>query len=236
MRVKNKCLFLVSFFIIVIALMTVSAQPLMPNQFYGTATFNGAASEGIKVEAYYDGSVIETTFSQTGGFYNLKVNDPDENKESETITFYLNDVNTGQTASFEFGFSTKLDLSATGPSPPSGGGSSSGGGGGGGGSSSGGSKGSKYSAPTNGDTGTIGSTDNINGNEEEGSEIGTEEETIGEKGITGGVIANLFSSPGKIGAVILSLLIIALVIFIFANKKKNKKRTIIKNIKRIKKK
>ncbi len=226
MEVKTKILFLVSFFI-VFTVMSVSAQLLMPHQFYGTATFNGAAYEGIKVEAYYGNSVIKTTFSQSGGFYNLKVPDPDDIKERETIKFYLNGVDTGQTYNFFNGESTKLDLSATGapPSQPPTGGS---GGGGGGGSSGGGSSGGGGSSTTTATaktTTTTSTTSTTTGSQNTGTGNETQPETTpinenkGFAGITG-AFTGVVGSPLGIGVLIFILAIVAVSIYAFIMRKR----------------
>jgi hypothetical protein len=129
----------VLFFLFVFSLSFVLAEGLViPNQFYGFAKYNGAAASGMAVDAYVDGILVASTTALSDGRYGygsmFLVGASDGNK---TIVFYVNGVNSGQTAIFESGASTNLNLTATGSSSGggnnNGGGGSSGGGGGGGG-------------------------------------------------------------------------------------------------------
>jgi len=116
---NNKFLFVLSF-VFVFSLSFVIAQGLeIPNQFYGTATYNSVASTEMAVEAYIDGSIVGTT-TTSGGKYGYDplflIKDPEGTYAGKTISFYLNGIDTGASAVFENGASTKLDLSATGSS------------------------------------------------------------------------------------------------------------------------
>jgi len=219
---ENK--FIILFFVFIFSSAFVVAQGLaVPHQFFGTATYNGAASEGIKVEAYYEGSVIKTAFAISGGFYNLKVPDPDDAKENEVISFYLNDVNTGQTAVFENGVSTKLDLVATGAAsnPPSDGGSPSGGGG----SPSGGSgRTTKTTSSTNNEDTETQETEILDEQKETKGQETTQEPQIQEKGFLSGITGAVTGTLGKAGTIGIVIFIIAIIIIaIYASvmKKKN---------------
>jgi len=119
------------------------AIPGIPNAFYGTVTWNGQpAPDGTTVTAKINGvQVATTTTSQgkygypLGSFY---VDDPNSDRSGKTINFFVNNVDTGQTAYFTTGAVTQLNLSASGGSQSSG---SSGNSAGGGGSVAGGTTG-----------------------------------------------------------------------------------------------
>lgn len=221
MVIKTKFVFLIS--IIIILVSCVSAQFLMPHQFYGKATYNGVASEDIKVEAYYDGSVVKTIFSISDGFYNLKVGDPDENKEGKTIKFYLNDVDTGINYTFENGASTKLDLVASGPaiSPPPNTNTNTG-------SSSSSSGGSSSSPPDKSDEQadiiikTSSGENGEDGSDSEDSDLGileTEQEKSFLSGITGAVIDTLGKRGTVAVAFIIGVIAISVIVFIIRKRK-----------------
>ncbi len=183
------------FFVFVFSLSFVIAQGLgVPHQFYGTATYNGAAASGMTVEAHIEGANVGSTTTLNTGTYGYDpiflIKDEGEYK-GKTITFHLNGVNTGQTAVFENGASTNLDLSASGTTGDNTGGNNNGGspGGGspGGGSPGGGSPSSTSTTQTQ--------NTQTSGEEDEESDLGileTTEETqpnIFSK-ITGAVIGS----------------------------------------------
>jgi len=101
--------------------------PTLPHAFYGSVTVNGApASSGTKVSATADsGSVItnaQNPVTTVGGSYGI--NGPyllvqGDISPGAIITFYVNGVSTGQTATFEAGGGpTRCDLSVTISAPP----------------------------------------------------------------------------------------------------------------------
>ena len=98
------------------------AQPALPHAFYGTVTIGGnSAPDGTQVSATVDsGSVITNVQNPTttvGGSYGI--NSPyllvqGDITPGATITFYVNGVSTGQTATFSVGGGpTELNLAAT---------------------------------------------------------------------------------------------------------------------------
>lgn len=113
------------------------ALPGIPHQFYGTVTVNGgAAPDGTVVDARINGVIVESTTTLDGkyGYENplFMVDDPDNARTGSTIKFFVEGVDSGSTAIFVNGGTTRLDLSATvsssgtsGGGAPSGGGSSS---------------------------------------------------------------------------------------------------------------
>jgi hypothetical protein len=105
----------------------VLAVPGVPNQFYGTVTWNGSpAPDGTSVIAKINGVQVTSTTTKNGKYgYDpiFYVDDPNNNRQGKTINFFVNNVDTGQTASFDNAAVTRLDLSASGGTtqPPSGG-------------------------------------------------------------------------------------------------------------------
>jgi len=98
------------------------AVPALPHAFYGSVTVNGApASDGTRVSATVDsGSVVTNEQNPTttlGGSYGvdsayLLVQGDIPN--GATITFYVNGVSTGQTATFQAGGGpTEMNLTVT---------------------------------------------------------------------------------------------------------------------------
>ena len=119
-----------------------ASQPVgkFPEGFYGTVTVNGAsAADGILVSAKVDGK-DNTGGLTSNGQYNIVV-ELKETDAGKTIEFYVQNVKTGQSAIFDPGEVTRLDLSVNLPPPNTGGGGSTGGGGGSGGGGGGGSAG-----------------------------------------------------------------------------------------------
>jgi len=110
--------------------------PALPHAFYGSVTIDGAAApNGTQVSATVEnGTIIPTQNPVTtaGGSYgttSLKLLVQGDIPPGATIRFYINGVDTGQTATFEAGGGPTLrDLSVT--IPPAGGGFGGGGGGG----------------------------------------------------------------------------------------------------------
>lgn len=66
---------------------TVSAVPVAPDKVYGTVTDqNGDAVSGVTVQAVYDGEVLVETTTESDGYYELKIPDPDDGESGETVT------------------------------------------------------------------------------------------------------------------------------------------------------
>jgi hypothetical protein len=153
----------------------VSAQPGVPNQFYGTVTVNGApAQDNLIITAKIGSTVVANTLTKNGKYgYDpniFYVQDPNGDRQGATITFYVATPSGTEiraaTHLFNNGDSTDLPLSVTGDfststTPTATGGGSSGGGGAGGGSS-GGVAPSTTSTTNGGTTNTTNSTNNEN--------------------------------------------------------------------------
>ena len=93
----------------------VMAAPGIPHQFNGDVDFlDGPAPDGVLVEAKINGITVESGITQDGRYgYSsptFKVEDPNGDRDGETIYFFVNGVDTGETAIFENGESTELDL------------------------------------------------------------------------------------------------------------------------------
>jgi hypothetical protein len=117
----------------------VLATPGIPNRFFGAVTINGgAAPDGTVVSVRISGIQVASGVTSGGKYgYNppgpiFYVTDPDNDRQGKTLSFFVNGVDSGQTAIFVNGASTQLNLAATVAAPPSGGGGGNGGGGGGG--------------------------------------------------------------------------------------------------------
>ena len=100
-----------------------SAQQFPPQQFYGYVYVRGdsvtvEAPDGLTVQAVINGEVVATC-NTSGGKYGyspnvLKV----QGEEGDVIHFFINGVDTGQTASFESGEFTQLNLTVQDNEPP----------------------------------------------------------------------------------------------------------------------
>ena len=108
---RKATIFIVLAFLLVLCATPVYAVPSLPHAFYGSVTLNGSqAPDGTQVSATVDsGSVITNAQNPTttvGGSYG--VDSPHllvqgDISNGATITFYVNGVSTGQTATFEAG-------------------------------------------------------------------------------------------------------------------------------------
>jgi len=115
-----------------------SDVPPLPHAFYGEVEINdGPAPVGTQVEASglgvltpREGNPIVTTergkYGGPGGL-DPKLVVQGDIEEGTTITFYVNEVSTGQTAAWHSGEVTELNLSVTIAAPPGGGGGGGGG-------------------------------------------------------------------------------------------------------------
>ena len=112
----------------------VLAAPGIPHQFYGTVSYtDGSSISSGTVKAKIGGVVVESVAisnSKYGYTPDLFfVTDPDGDRTGTTISFFVNDVETGTTAVFANGGYTNLNLSISGSSSTSGGSTSPSGGG-----------------------------------------------------------------------------------------------------------
>ena len=132
------------FGILLLPVLVFAQGQSLPHQFFGSVNYtNGAASNGLAVEARINGSVVGNSVT-AGGNYGYNPNllfalDNDGVYAGKTIEFYVGGVKANETAIFNNGASTPLNLTIPGSSSSgstsstSGGTTSSGGGGGGGG-------------------------------------------------------------------------------------------------------
>lgn len=117
--------------VLLLAPSLASAQPSVPHQFYGTASYtNGTTpANGTTVEAKI-GSVVVGSSTVTSGKYGYSPNlffaeDPSGNRTGQTVKFYLDGKDSVQTAVFANGGYTRMNLSVDAPAvvqSPSGGG------------------------------------------------------------------------------------------------------------------
>lgn len=138
----NKTSILTTILGTILFLNVVLAIPAQPHQFSGSVTYNGQpAPDGLSVVAKINGVEVAST-TTSGGNYGIDsmfyVADSNNDRSGETINFFVNGVDTDQTAVFKNGGDTTLDLTVTGPSvvtttPTQTSGDSGGSGGGGGG-------------------------------------------------------------------------------------------------------
>ncbi|OGE75967.1 MAG: hypothetical protein A3C85_00705 [Candidatus Doudnabacteria bacterium RIFCSPHIGHO2_02_FULL_48_21] len=91
------------------------AAPGIPHQFYGTVNFtNGAAPDGLTVETKIGPTVVGDSIT-SGGKYGYNPNllfalDPDDNRAGQTVKFFVNGIDTGESATFANGEFTNLAL------------------------------------------------------------------------------------------------------------------------------
>jgi PGF-pre-PGF domain-containing protein len=139
-----------------IAIGGVAAQddgpPEPPHRLFGTVTDqDGDTVSDATVEVLYDGSVVNTATTDGDGYYDLKIEDPDDSAQDESLTVRVSgvdDTDEGSTT-WSSAASENIDLSVTvttggdddGGAGTGGGGSGVGGGGGGGAGTGGGGSG-----------------------------------------------------------------------------------------------
>lgn len=96
----------------------VLAVESMPHQFYGTVNFNnGSAPDGLLIEVKIDNVVVGSSVTNDGkyGYSSIfYITDPDSNRNGKTMKFYVNGIDTGETAIFSNGNSTNLPLTVSG--------------------------------------------------------------------------------------------------------------------------
>ena len=136
-----------------LAPLAVFAAPGIPHQFYGMVNYSdGSSISSGTVKAKIGGVVVESVAisnSKYGYTPDLFfVTDPDGDRTGTTISFFVNDVETGTTAVFANGGYTNLNLSISGSSSTSGGSTSTSGEGGTTSSSAGGAGGAVTTTTT----------------------------------------------------------------------------------------
>jgi len=138
----NKKLILTTFIGMILLSNLVLAIPGIPHQFYGSVTYNGqSAPDGLSVVAKINGVEVASTTTSDGKYgYSpvFYVDDPNNIRAGDNVSFFVNGIDTGQIKKFVNGGITQLDLTVTGPSvgtttPTQTSGDGGGGGGGGGG-------------------------------------------------------------------------------------------------------
>ena len=103
--------------------------PALPHAFYGEVTVNGnPAPPDTVIEARVEGVLLSVpgnplTTAELGKYGGSGALDPKlvvqgDIPEGATVTFYVNGVSTGQTAPWQSGGITQLDLAVTIPAPP----------------------------------------------------------------------------------------------------------------------
>ncbi|MFH0893187.1 MAG: hypothetical protein V2A54_02025 [Bacteroidota bacterium] len=110
-------------FTTVLSLLLISAialaAPGIPNRFHGYVNFlNGAAPDGLLVEAKIGGTMVASA-TTAGGKYGFAPNvfdvtDPYSNRNGSTISFFVGGVDTGKTANFTNGDSDELNFTING--------------------------------------------------------------------------------------------------------------------------
>jgi len=89
--------------------------PGIPHQFYGSVDLtNGPAPNGLLIEAKIGGVTVADTITLNGKYgYEPElffVTDPDNNRNGEEISFFVNGIDTGETIVFENGAHTEIDF------------------------------------------------------------------------------------------------------------------------------
>ncbi|MDO8649968.1 MAG: hypothetical protein Q7K33_01510, partial [Candidatus Berkelbacteria bacterium] len=108
--------------VLLLAPSLAAAQPSVPHQFYGTASYtNGTTpANGTTVEAKIGSDVVESS-TVTSGKYGYSPNvffveDSSGSRAGQTVKLYLDGKDSGQTAVFANGGYTRVDLSVEAPS------------------------------------------------------------------------------------------------------------------------
>ncbi|UPW00043.1 carboxypeptidase-like regulatory domain-containing protein [Halorussus gelatinilyticus] len=82
-----------------------------PHQVSGTITDqNGDAVSGVSVEIVYDGTVINQTTTDSDGYYEFKVPDPNDDKSGETLSFVVDGDDTGKQVTWSSPESSRVDF------------------------------------------------------------------------------------------------------------------------------
>ena len=104
MKIFPKTIILLIFLTLVIPVLVFAQSPGIPHKFYGTVSFdNGAATDGLIVEAKIGNTVFGTSITE-GGKYGygdlLLVTNPDNNNAGETVEFYVSGIKANEPAIF----------------------------------------------------------------------------------------------------------------------------------------
>ena len=113
-KMKKSMVMSVLFFVLIIG--AAYAIPGIPNQFYGTVTYNGVpAPNGLTVDAKIDGEVVASA-TTISGTYSLIVKDQDNELSGDTVSFFVNGIDAQNDGIFLNGAVIEdQDLSVTGP-------------------------------------------------------------------------------------------------------------------------
>jgi len=112
---------IISIFGFLLVPILVLAVPGIPHQFYGTVKYTNGNSVSGTVNAKIGGTVIATATISDGRYgYSpiFYIPDPDGVRSGSTISFFIDNVDTGETAQFTNGGYTKLDLTIPSPTLP----------------------------------------------------------------------------------------------------------------------
>ncbi|MBI2084647.1 MAG: hypothetical protein HYT70_03500 [Candidatus Aenigmarchaeota archaeon] len=112
----KKSQFIYSSILFLFLVQIASAQVSIPHQLYGNVDFlNGPAPDGLLVEAKIDNSVVASTTTLNGRYgYMPKVffvTDPNSDRAGQTISLFIQGIDTNKTAIFENGEHTQINIS-----------------------------------------------------------------------------------------------------------------------------
>lgn len=89
----------------------LGAPPSPPHRFFGTVSdANGDAVSGATIEVVYQGSVIDTATTNSDGYYDLKVDDPDDSASDETLTLRVAGTDTSKQRTWLSGESSEVNF------------------------------------------------------------------------------------------------------------------------------
>ena len=92
----------------------LAQPPSLPHQFYGNVTINGApAAQGTTVEAYVDGVLNNSTTVDSQGRYGYDPVFTVTGSDGDTVSFKVDGTDASQTATYQSGGFTRLDLHIT---------------------------------------------------------------------------------------------------------------------------
>ncbi len=119
MKVYSKTILGLILSIVFLPLIAFAQSPGIPHKFYGTVTMeNGVAPNGLTVEAEIGGEIFGTSITNNDGKYGYSdlmiVTDPRGNNNGEEIKFYVSGIETEETAIFENGASSEINLTVPG--------------------------------------------------------------------------------------------------------------------------
>ena len=116
MRLFLRIAFIFGFLLAPVLVLAQSQPGGIPHQFYGEVKFaeNRPAPNGLIVEAKIGDESVATTTTQRNGKYGYSplffVTDPYNNWARETINFFVEGIDTGESATFVNGEHTKMDF------------------------------------------------------------------------------------------------------------------------------